>query len=44
MAKLGLVQVLVCEQAAFHVTIVPAAVLINWECDDGDSRLRSSGM
>jgi len=30
--------------SVYHVTIVPAAVQINWKCENGGIRFRSSGI
>lgn len=43
MARFRLVQMLLCGQAVFHVTIVPAAVQISCMCDNGGNKFRSYG-
>jgi hypothetical protein len=44
LVRYRLTRMLVCGQAVFHVTVVPAAVQMNWTCDNDDSRFKSSGM
>jgi hypothetical protein len=44
LARYVLTHVLVCGQAVFRVTFVPAAAQMNWMCDKGGFRLKSSGM